>query len=74
MAAITFPTNPKTGDEFVATNGVTYIWMDDRWNGTYAILTGKASPVYDGEYASSTYNSYRDNTLEGGTNNVIGAK
>jgi hypothetical protein len=74
MTAITFPTNPHTGDEFVAHNGVTYIWMGDRWNGSHAILTGKASPIYDGEYASSIYNSYSDNTLDGGINNFIGAK
>ena len=67
--AITFPTNPKTGDEFLADNGSTYIWMGDRWSGSHAVLTGTAQPVFDGEYASST----SDNTLEGGVEHIIGA-
>jgi hypothetical protein len=70
---ITFPPNPRTGDEFLADNGSTYIWMGDRWNGIYAVLTGRAQPVYDGAYASATYNSVLDNTLDGGANHRIGA-
>ena len=66
---IIFPTNPKTGDDFLADNGVTYIWMGDRWSGTQAVITGTAQPVFDGEYASSTL----DNTLEGGVEHIIGA-
>lgn len=66
---IKFPTNPKTGDDFVADNGVTYIWMGDRWSGTHAVITGMAQPVFDGEYSSSI----SDNTLDGGVEHIIGA-
>jgi hypothetical protein len=73
MIQITFPTNPKVGDDFLAHNGSTYVWMGDRWSGAQAVLSGLASPFYDGEYASSTYNSNSDTTLEGGIDHVIGA-
>lgn len=66
---ITFPTNPTTGDEYLADNGSTYIWMGDRWSGTQAVLSGMAQPVFDGAYASSA----SDNTLEGGVEHIIGA-
>ena len=69
---ITFPTNPVTGDEFLADNGSTYIWMGDRWSGSYAVVTGQAQPVFDGENASP-YNSALDNTLDGGVEHIIGA-
>ena len=67
--AITFPANPVTGDEFLADNGTTYIWLGDRWSGIHAVLTGTAQPVFDGEYSSSV----SDNTLEGGVEHIIGA-
>lgn len=70
--SITFPTNPVTGDDFLATNGSTYTWMGDRWSGVHAILNGQAAPFFDGG-DSSPYNSYVDNTLEGGVTNIIGA-
>jgi hypothetical protein len=47
--------------------------MGDRWSGAQAVLSGLADPFYDGAYASSTYNSNSDTTLDGGVNNVIGA-
>jgi hypothetical protein len=67
---ITFPNNPKLGDDFLADNGSTYIWMGDRWSGSHAVITGTAQPVFDGEHASSTL----DNTLEGSVEHIIGAK
>ena len=73
MTVITFPTNPEIGDDFLAHNGTTYIWMGDRWSGAQAVLSGRADPFFDGEYASSTYNPNSDTTLDGNTNNVIGA-
>ena len=72
MSMIDFPTNPTMGDEFLADNGATYIWMGDRWSGSYAVVTGAAQPVIDGEDASP-YNSALDNTLEGGVEHIIGA-
>jgi hypothetical protein len=73
MTVITFPTNPQIGDDFLAHNGATYVWMGDRWSGAQAVLSGRASPFYDGEYASSTYITNSDTTLDGGINNIIGA-
>jgi hypothetical protein len=73
MTVITFPTNPQLGDDFLAYNGSTYVWMGDRWSGAQAIAVGRAAPFYDGGYASSTYNSNIDTTLDGGVNNGIGA-
>ena len=73
MIVITFPTNPQLGDEFLAYNGKTYVWLGDRWSGAQAVAVGRAAPFYDGEYASSTYNSNIDTTLDGGVNNGIGA-
>lgn len=72
IMSITFPTAPKLGDDFLATNGSTYIWMGNRWSGAQAILTGQAQPFFDGG-DSSPYNSSIDNTLEGGVTNIIGA-
>jgi hypothetical protein len=69
---IDFPTNPTTGDDFLADNGSTYIWMGDRWSGSYAVVTGRAQPVFDGQDARP-YNSALDNTLEGGVEHIIGA-
>jgi hypothetical protein len=47
--------------------------MGDRWSGAQAAFNGLADPFYDGEYASSTYSSNLDTTLDGGVNNGIGA-
>jgi hypothetical protein len=69
---ITFPSNPHVGDEFLADNGSTYIWMGDRWSGTYAVFMGIAEPVIDGE-DSSPFNTLLDNTLDGSVQHIIGA-
>ena len=69
---ITFPPSPTLGDEFLADNGSTYIWVGNRWSGVHAVLTGQAQPVFNGLDASP-YNSTTDNTLEGGVEHIIGA-
>ena len=66
---ITFPHNPRVGDDFLADNGSTYIWTGDRWTGVQAVLNGLAQPVFDGEYANAT----ADTTVDGGITNIIGA-
>lgn len=66
---ITFPTNPTTGDDFLADNGSTYVWTGDRWSSSQAVQAGLAQPVFDGEYADAT----ADTTLDGGATNIIGA-
>ena len=64
-----FPQKPSVGDDFLADNGSTYIWMGDRWSGAQAVLNGLAEPVFDGEYADTT----ADTTLDGNATNIIGA-
>lgn len=69
MTTIVFPSNPTTGQEFVASNGATYIWSGSYWSSTTAIEDGSASYIYEGGYANQTYNEIFDNTLEGGDAN-----
>lgn len=72
MTAITFPTDPTIGDDFLADNGSTYIWMGDRWSSAFSVIQGIAQPDIDGGYASP-FNLALYNTLEGGVENIIGA-
>lgn len=72
MTAITFPTDPTIGDDFLADNGSTYIWMGDRWSSAFSVIQGIAQPVIDGGHASP-FNLALYNTLEGGVENIIGA-
>lgn len=72
MSMITFPNNPRVGDDFLAENGSTYIWTGTFWSSALAVLTNRAEPVFDGGN-SSPYNSALDNTLDGGVENIIGA-
>lgn len=69
MTAIVFPSTPTTGQEFVASNGATYIWSGSYWSSTTAIEDGSAAYIYEGGYADETYNEIFDNTLEGGDAN-----
>ena len=66
---IVFPSKPTAGQEFLADNGVTYIWMGNRWSATQAILTGQAQYTIDGLYAGSEYNPLIDATIDGGLSN-----
>lgn len=63
--AITFPTDPNVGQEFVGNNSVTYQWTGDRWSSAIPALNGKSHWVVDGGDASP-YNSALDSTLDGG--------
>ena len=69
MIAIVFPSNPTTGQEFVASNGATYIFSGSYWSSVTAIEDGSASYIYEGGYAGEIYNEIFDNTLEGGDAN-----
>jgi hypothetical protein len=69
MTAIIFPSNPTLGQEFVASNGATYIYSGSYWSSITAIEDGSASYIYEGGYAGETYNEIFDNTLEGGDAN-----
>lgn len=64
--ALTFPTNPTVGQEFLADNTVTYVWTGSAWNTSIPIHNGTAEYAYYGGSASSVYNDLLDNTLDGG--------
>ena len=47
MSALTFPQNPQLGQEFVATNGVTYTWLG-YWSSSSPMTGGNSYFVYEG--------------------------
>ena len=64
--AITFPTEPVTGQEFVGDNSVTYQWTGSIWSTLVPWLAGRAQYVAEGGFADQTYNDNLDNTIDGG--------
>ena len=56
-----FPSDPVLDQEFLADNGVTYIWAGDRWSSALGITQGRARYIIDGQYSDSLM----DNTLDG---------
>lgn len=64
--SLIFPSTSTVGQEYVADNGSTYIWTGTYWSSVLAVLSGRAQPILDGEYASSTYNPLVDKILDGG--------
>lgn len=64
---VIFPNNPTVGQLYVADNTVTYEWTGDRWSAHAAMVSGQSSPVFDGLYAISVYNTVTDVLLDGGT-------
>lgn len=66
VMAITFPTRPNIGQEFLADNAVTYVWTGNTWNSSIPIHNGSAEYANYGGSASSVYNDLLDNTLDGG--------
>ena len=63
---IQFPTSPDPGDQYLADNGVTYIWVGSRWSAVQAITSGQAQYTLEGGYADFEYNSSVDSTTDGG--------
>jgi hypothetical protein len=64
--AITFPTSPTLGQEFVGDNSVTYQWAGNRWSTAVPALAGRSSYIAVGGSASTEYNEDLDNTIDGG--------
>ena len=63
IMAITFPTTPALGQEYLADNGVTYNWMGTYWSNAVPTAAGTAFyTAVGGSAASETFN----NTLDGG--------
>jgi hypothetical protein len=66
---ITFPTDPTLGQEYVALNGATYVWLGNRWSSVVAINNGTAGYVEEGGDAytwDTPVNNLYDTTLDGG--------
>jgi hypothetical protein len=63
IMAITFPTNPALGQEFLADNGVTYEWQGTHWSNAVPTAAGTAFyTAVGGSSATEDFNS----TLDGG--------
>ena len=61
--AITFPTDPALGQEFLADNGVTYEWQGMHWSNAVSTAAGRAFYTAVGGFADTeTFNR----TLDGG--------
>ena len=65
--ALYFPPNPIQGQTYVATNGITYTWLDNRWNGTILLTAGTAEYYVDNGNANFNYDPDLHNELDGGT-------
>jgi hypothetical protein len=66
---ITFPQNPISGQEYVALNGATYVWLGNRWSSVVAINNGTAAFIEEGGDAytwDTPVNNDYDTTLDGG--------
>ena len=66
MTALTFPTATAQGQEYVAANGITYIWTGTFWSSRQASETGKSFLVYEGGDSAYVYNELTDLELDGG--------
>ena len=66
MTAITFPTNPTIGQEYIPDNAAVYVWVGDRWSTAWPVVHGQANSVAEGMYSDTVYNQLTDNTIDGG--------
>jgi len=61
--AITFPSTPTLGQEYLADNGVTYEWQGTHWSNSVPTAAGRAFyTAVGGSAATEDFNS----TLDGG--------
>ena len=61
--AITFPTTPTLGQEYLADNGVTYEWQGTHWSNKVPTQAGRAFyTAVGGSAATEDFNS----TIDGG--------
>ncbi len=65
--AITFPTSPTVGQEYVADNTVTYQWTGTLWSTLVPWDNRQAQYVAEGGGADQAFNENFDNILDGGT-------
>lgn len=65
--ALYFPPSPDQGQKYVGINGITYTWLDNRWNGTIALSSGTAEYYIDNGNATFVYDPDLHSELDGGT-------
>jgi hypothetical protein len=66
MTAITFPTNPTMGQEYIPNNSAVYVWLGNRWSTAQPVIQGQANSVAEGGSSTTVYNELTDNTIGGG--------
>ena len=66
MTAITFPTNPAMGQEYIPNNSAVYVWLGNRWSTAQPVIQGQANSVAEGGSSTTVYNELTDNTIGGG--------
>jgi len=64
--ALYFPPNPQEGQRYVGTNGITYTWIRNRWNGILALEQGAAYFYYEGSDAFFEFDPDAGSDLDGG--------
>lgn len=65
--ALYFPPDPTQGQKYVGINGITYTWLDSRWNGTKALEQGQAEYYIDNGDALFVYDPDLNDELDGGS-------
>jgi hypothetical protein len=66
MPVISFPSNPVTGQLYIPSNGIKYVWDGEKWNSLYSPISAinNISINIDGGNSNSNYTI--DQTIDGG--------
>lgn len=67
--ALYFPENPTEEQQYVGINGITYVWLGNRWNGDFALAQGQAEYYVDNRDAFFEFQFGVDDQLDGGNAN-----
>ena len=65
--ALYFPSTPVQDQKYVGINGITYIWIDNRWNGDLVLAEGQAEYYIDNSDAFFIFDPELHFELDGGT-------
>ena len=64
--AITFPTDPELGQEYLPDNGVTYLWTGSYWSSAAPTAAGKSKYTAVGGDAFTVFDDVFTNEIDGG--------
>jgi hypothetical protein len=71
MTQLFLPPTPSLNQQYVANNGITYVWLGDRWNTVLPLAEQTAVFYYDGgdstTWATPDQTNPGDIILDGGT-------